>query len=192
MTHDVPQVRAPLSKAILDVLDRQPVHVRGAVRRRAPAEIARVEEASRVDWIPRGVQLAILDAVRQETSLAGYEDFCAAHFASTVEQPFVKGMFETTTRLFGLHPGSVLRVFPKTWSTISRRAGRVDTGEIDPQGTLIHVRELPTEEPHVDLFAVGFRATFRGILEIFRRPGDVELVSYQHGASESVYRIRWE
>lgn len=192
MTTDEPRVRAPLTKAIVELLERQPLHVRDGVRSRAGAEIERVEQCSRVDWIPLGVQLEILGAVREETGARGYDDFCAAHFASTIEQPFVKGMFETTVRLFGLGPGAVLRVFPKTWSTISRDCGRMEIDHIDARGTTIRVRELPVSEPRVDLFANGFRATFRGIIDLFARPGDVELVSYERAARESVYRIHWE
>lgn len=185
------RVRAPLTKAILEVLERQPPHVQEGVRARAKREIAHVEECSRVDWIPLGVQLAILDAVREETGMHGYEDFCAAHFASTVEQPFVRGMFETTVRLFGLGPGAVLRVFPKTWATISQGCGEIVIDEIDPEGTTIRVRDLPVNEPRIDLFVKGFRATFRGIIDLFRRPGDVQLVSYDRVMRESVYRAIW-
>ena len=191
MKTDEPRVRAPLTKAILEVLERQPRDVQVAVRARAKVEITRVEECSRVDWIPLGVQLAILDGVREELGIHGYEDFCAAHFASTVEQPFVRGMFDTTVRLFGLGPAAVLRVFPKTWATISQGCGEVVIEEIDPNGTIIRVRELPVSEPRIELFVQGFRATFRGIIDLFRRPGDVELVSYDRVMRESVYRAVW-
>lgn len=192
MTTHAARVRAPLTKAILEVLEHQPPRVRDAVRSRAYEDIARVEECSRVDWIPLGVQLNILDAVCDELGMRGYEDFCAAHFASTVEQPFVKGLFDTTVRLFGLGPGAVLRVMPKAWATISRDCGRMEVGDIDPAGTTIRMRDLPVAEPHIDLFATGYRATFRGVIDIFRRPGDVELLSYDRSARESSYRLRWE
>ena len=189
---DAPRVRAPLTKAILELLERQPARVRDAVRTHAAREIERVEQCSRVDWIPLGVQLEILSAVRDEMGKRGYDDFCAAHFASTVEQPFVKGMFDTTVRLFGLGPGAVLRVFPKTWSTISRGCGRVEVGDLDAGCTMIRVTELPMSEPRIDLFVEGFRATFRGMLDIFHRSGDVELVSYDRAARESSYRMHWK
>ena len=186
------QVRAPLTKSIVELIDREfPLQVRQALRERARAEVTRVEECSRVDWIPLEVQLAILDALREAVGQQRYEAFLTAHFAATIEQPFVRGMFETSVRLFGVGPGSVFRVFPRTWSTISRGCGEVHVSEIDPNGTTIRVTDLPVEQPRIDLFVKGFRATFQGIIVLFARPGDVELVSYDRGLRESTYRARW-
>lgn len=191
MTSTEPRVRAPLTKAIVQLLDKQPEAVRTAVRARAHDAIEHVEQSSRVDWIPLATQLVILDALREFTGVERYEEFCAAHFASTVEQPFVKGMFDMTVRLFGLGPGGVFRVFPKTWATITRDCGVVEVETVDPQGTTIRIRDLPVAEPRIDLFVRGFRATFRGAIDLFGRAGDVKLVSYDRGARESVYRAHW-
>ncbi len=185
-------VRAPLTKSIIELIDReQPLPVRQALRARAGAEVVRVEECSRVAWIPLGTQLAILDALRLEIGQDRYEAFLSAHFATTIEQPFVRGMFETSVRLFGVGPAAVFRVFPRTWSTISRGCGEVHVDEVDPNGTSIRVTELPVDEPRIDLFVNGFRATFQGILEVFGRPGEVQRVSYDRQLRESAYLARW-
>lgn len=186
------EVRAPLTKAIVELIDRQLPHVRGAIRTRAAGVIARVEECSRVDWIPLGVQLEVLSAFREELGPKAYDEFCIAHFASTIEQPFVKGMFDTTVRLFGLGPGPVYRVFGKTWSVISRRCGEVSV-EVDgePGVATIRMRDLPIDEPRIDLFVTGYRATFQGVIEVCKVRGNVELVSFDRAAREAVYRARW-
>jgi hypothetical protein len=188
---DEAQVRAPLTKSIVELLDHQPGGVSQAVRGRARAEIARVEECTRVDWIPLEVQLAILDALRREVGQEECERFLAAHFAATIEQPFVRGMFETAVRLFGMGPGAVFRVFPRTWSTITRGCGEVEIREIDPRGTTIRVSELPVEQPHIELFAKGFRATFQGVIQTFAVPGEVEMLSFDRAARTSEYRAYW-
>jgi hypothetical protein len=185
------QVRAPLTKSIVELLDRQPGDVPRAVRARARAEIERVEGCSRVDWIPLGIQLRILAALREEVGPQSFEAFVTKHFSTTVEQPFVRGMFETAVRLFGFAPSAVLRVFPKTWSTISRGCGEVHIPEIAATGTLIRVTELPVEQEHVELFVSGFRATFQGILDAFDRPGVVVMLSYDRASRTSTYRATW-
>lgn len=186
------EVRAPLTKAIVELLDRQLPHVRSAIRARAADAITRVEECSRVDWIPLGVQLDLLGAFRDELGPRAYDDFCIAHFASTIEQPFVKGMFETTVRLFGLGPGPVYRVFAKTWAVISRGCGELTvTGESTPGVAVIHLRDLPMAEPQIDLFVNGYRATFQGVIEVCGARGDVEVVSFDRAKREAVYRARW-
>ena len=187
------RVRAPLTKAIVELLNTQPASVRAAVHAKASGAIETVELASRVDWIPLGVQLEILAALHGEVGQKGYEAFCAAHFASTVNQPLVKSVFEGTLRVFGISPGAVLRMFPKSWAMISSGCGVVSTeGEISESGTLLVVSELPIEEPHIDLFVKGFRATFQGIIDVLKRPGEVELTSFERAARRSTYVARWK
>lgn len=187
------RVRAPLTKAILELLDTRPPVVRNRVRARAAEAVRHVEQASRVDWIDLRIQLQILSALRAEVGQRGYEEFCAAHFTTTVQQPFVKGAFETTVRLFGVGPGPIYRIFPRSWAMISRGCGVVRVPrEIDPAGTRIRVVDLPVEEEEIELFVQGFRATFRGIIDIFQRRGDVTLASYDASARTAIYVASWK
>jgi hypothetical protein len=163
----------------------------GAVRARVPREIERVETSSRMDWIDLSVQLAILDAIYSEVGMRRWEQFVAAHFSSTIEQPFVRSMFETSVRLFGMSPAAVFKVFTKTWATISKHCGHVSIGEVDPRATTIRVSDLPVEQEHIDLFVRGFRATFQGVLDVFKTAGEVEYVSFNRALRTSVYCARW-
>lgn len=187
------RVRAPLTKSILDLLDARPSVVRDRVRARAADAVRHVEQASRVDWITLRTQLQILSALRAEVGQRGYEEFCAAHFATMVQQPLVRSAFETTVRLFGVGPGPVYRIFPKSWAMMSRGCGVVHVPrEIDPAGTRIRVVDLPVQEEEIELFVQGFRATFRGIIDIFQRRGDVTLESYDARARTSTYVATWK
>jgi hypothetical protein len=83
-------------------------------------------------------------------------------------------------------------MFPKSWRMISRGCGQVRLeGEVDPGGTRIRVVDLPVEEEEIELFVQGFRATFRGVLDLFDHAGDVEQLSFDRAARESRYRARW-
>jgi len=186
------RVRAPLTKSILELVDTRPPIVRERVRARAADAVRHVEQASRVDWIPLGTQLRILSVLRAEVGLRGYDEFCAAHFATMVQQPLVKSAFETTVRLFGVGPGPVYRIFPKSWVLMSQGCGVVRVPrETDPAGTRIRIVDLPVEEEHIELFVQGFRATFRGIIDIFRCRGEVMLESFDPRARTSSYVASW-
>ena len=191
MTASSAQIRAPLTKAIVELMDQRMPESARAVRARVPREIERVEGASRMDWIDLSVQLAILDAIYSEVGMRRWEQFVSAHFSSTVEQPFVRSMFETSVRLFGMSPAAVFKVFAKTWATISRGCGDVTIGEVDPRATTIRVTGLPVDQEHIDLFVRGFRATFKGVLDVFKSTGDVEFVSFDRASRTSVYCTRW-
>jgi hypothetical protein len=145
-----------------------------------------------MDWIPLGVQLEILSALEAEAGAQAYDDFCAAHFASTVEQPLVKSLFEGTLRVFGVSPGGLFKMFGKSWGMLSSGCGSVLVeGTPSPDGTAIRVRDLPIEEPEIDLFVRGFRATFQGVIDTVDKRGNVELVSFDRHARESRYRATW-
>ena len=137
------------------------------------------------------MQRAILNAIYSEVGVRRWEQFVSAHFSSTVEQPFVRSMFETSVRLFGMSPATVFKLFAKTWATISKYCGDVTIGEVAPRETTIRVTILPTEQEHIDLFVRGFRATFQGALDVFKSAGEVEFVSFDRLSRTSVYRARW-
>lgn len=187
------RVRAPLTKAIVDLLKKQPKDVYDAVRTRARDAIEHVELASRADWIPLSVQLEILSALQAEVGPKGYEKFCAAHFASTVEQSLVKTVFEGTLRVFGISPGALYKMFGKSWAMISSGCGVVSIeGAVSPAGTTLVVTELPVEEPEIDLFVRGFRATFHGVIDVLNKQGNVELRSFHRSTRTAWYRATWE
>ena len=187
-----PRVRAPLTKAILELLEDQPPVVQRAVREQAATAVRHVEEATRVSWIPLGTQLEILRVLRDAVGTKGYEDFCALHFSSTVDQPLIKGVFDTTVRLFGVGPGPVYRMFPKAWGMMTRGCGSVDMdGSPHPSGTHMVVSELPVEEPNIDLFVQGFGATFRGVLDLFKVTGEVERGPFDAEARIARYVVTW-
>lgn len=192
MSSSQASIRAPLTKAIVDMLERQPLRVRSAVREKAARAISHVGQASRVDWIPLTVQLEILSALYAEAGPQGYDAFCAAHFASTVEQPLVKSVFEGTLRVFGISPGAVYKMFGKSWAMISSGCGVVSIeGEPSESGTVLRVKELPVAEPQIDLFVRGFRATFQGAIDVVKKRGSVEFRSFDRGAREATYVATW-
>jgi len=186
-----PRVRAPVTKAILELLEQQPRGIRDAVREDAAEEVRHAEEASRVDWIPLRVQLRIFRAVHTVVGPRGFDDFAAAHFARTVEQPLARSVFETTVRLFGVGPGPIFKIFPKSWAMMSAHCGTIVCDEPDPSGTLIRIVDLPVAEENIELYVTGSRATFRGVLDVFKFAGDVDLVSFDRALRESRYRARW-
>ncbi len=193
MSESEARVRAPLTKAIVDLLKTQPPSVQAAVRAKAESAIERVELASRVDWIPLSTQLEILSALYAEIGPEGYDAFCAAHFGSTVEQPLVRGVFEGTLRVFGISPGALYKMFGKTWTVIASGCGVISIeGQASPSGTTLHVTELPTKEREIDLFVRGFRATFQGVLDVVKKQGTVSMRSFDRDAGKAVYFATWK
>lgn len=193
MSPPAARVRAPVTKAILELLSAQPLPVRSAVRSAAAGAIERVEAASRLDWIPLSVQLDILAALHDEVGAAGYDAFCATHFGSTVETPLMRSVFEGALRVFGLSPASLYRMFPKSWAMMSEGCGVVVVeGELSKTGTVLRVEQLPVEERHIELFVRGFRATFRGPIDVLKRSGDVELTSFVRSTRTAQYLAHWD
>lgn len=180
-----------MTKAILELLPRQSVAAQTAVRARAGEAIARVEAASRVDWIPLATQLAILSAFREALGARGYDELCVAHFAASLEQPFVKGLFDTTVRLFGLGPAPIYKAFGRAWSGISRHAGVMRVEEVSDTALVVRFDELPMDEPELDLFVFGFRATFQGVIEVAGVRGDVADPIFDRATASATYRARW-
>lgn len=143
-----------------------------------------------MDWLPLELQLELLDAMLEEMGAARWERFVTAHFAATVEQPYLKDVFETAVRLLGVGPATVFRVFGRTWMNITRNCGEFYVSEINQNGTVLHMQRLP-DIARIDTFVYGFRFTMQGVIEAFGRRGLVEQRSYNSLTRSVSYTARW-
>lgn len=181
-----------MPKALIELLPRQSSSAQAVVRVRASEAITRVEVASRVEWIPLATQLEILAAYREALGPRGYDDLCIAHFAASLEQPFVKGLFDTTVRLFGLGPAPIYKAFARAWNSgISRHAGTMSVEDAADTSLVVRLAELPMDEKELDLFVFGFRATFQGVIDVAGVRGDVAEPTFDRATASATYRARW-
>jgi hypothetical protein len=119
-----PEMRASLVKEQLAAIDdhAEGARVRAAV---APATLARIESATRVDWLPIETLLALLDAT---LATLGPEAAAAHWRRSTMrafETPLVKPFTDGVVALFQPSPPRVFPLLPKLFQLIYRGIGRV-------------------------------------------------------------------
>lgn len=185
------QVRAPVTKAILELLEELPAEDRDAIRAGAPAAVTQVEGTARSDRLPLSVQLEILEQVDARLGRAGYLDLCRTHFTRTVNTPLVRPILDGAVRLFGMSPKAIFKMFSRTWSMMSTEAGLIECVRLEPDTVEIVVRDLPMEERRADLFIEGFAATFSGVLDLFDVDGSIELAEVDEEARSARYTGRW-
>lgn len=188
-----PRVRAPLTKSILAEVDDLPETQREAVYDAVPETVAEIRDAARMAWIQLPTQLALVQATRTVLgSDAAYENFCAKQLGKSVAIPLVRPIFQAALRLFGAQPSAVLGLFSRTWSMLTVNVATITIPKVvDSEGTVIRVAGIPKIK-HADALVVGFAGTFRGILELFDRPGSVELVDFDPSTGDAAYLMRWE
>jgi hypothetical protein len=185
------RIRAPVTKAIVEMIDELPPADRDAIRQAAGPSIDAVEQALRSSWLPLATQLETLHAIDQRLGRAGYLDFCQRHFIRTVETPLVRAVFDGAVRLFGMGPEAVFKVFRRSWAMMSTHAGEVNLVELTPEHLRIEVRALPLEEARASLFIEGFAATFTGVFRLFEIDGKAELTSVDYPNRTAVYTGSW-
>lgn len=186
------QIRAPVTKSIVEMVDELPPADRDAIRRDAAAAIQTVADAPRTAYLPLGVQLEIMAAIDRRLGRPAYLEFCAENFGRTVETPLVRTIFDGATRIFGVGPTGIFKVFRKAWSMMSEGCGDVDLVTLSPSETRIVVEALPVDEKHIDLFVQGFAYTFRGVFDVFDVQGEMKLVSFDRHARKATYLGSWK
>ncbi len=184
-------MRAPVTKAFVELLDELPVSDRDAIRAGAPEAFEQVENTVRSGRIPLAVQLEILEQVEKRFGLQGYLDLCRQHFARTVDTPLVRPIFDGAVRLFGVGPKGVFKMFKRSWSMMSTGTGSIDLVSLEPENLDIVITGLPMEERRADLFIEGFAATFMGVFDLFGLQGEVELVELDEQAGRARYKGHW-
>jgi hypothetical protein len=142
VTPTEPSVRARHLKTILEALAAQPdaPAVLAAV---PPASRAAVEEATGVDWLDVGHDLAITAAAYRAMGGARADACFRGLIGGSLEGPLLRTLVAAARRLFGLEPRGLAHWIPKAWSLIFRACGEWRVSDAGPRRVELVLRAVP-------------------------------------------------
>lgn len=96
------------------------------VRAAIPAEIDAIERAGMTDWVDFAALRALLEAAHRELGPVDFRRWCSSAMTDTLQGPMMRAMWDSSVRLFGLKPESILRWAPQAWSLLYRDVGVIE------------------------------------------------------------------
>lgn len=116
-----PHTRGLAAHAALEHVDGFRWGAAAAVRALIPAaSLAEIRGCATLGWIPVEHERWVTTAIFEVLGPDGSEYFRWLLTRHLIHSPILRPMFERTTRLFGIDPGTFLRVAPMAWDVMFR------------------------------------------------------------------------
>ncbi len=186
----MPSIRATQAKSDLVALEGLGPGVRDRVLARLTPEVVhRIEEASRVDWIPIPVILEFSRIVREETDEEGVRAWGKAATSLSLDTPLLRPILQGATAIFGRDPQRLYKALPTAWTAVFKDCGTLSV-EAGEEGCIrIAVRDMPASVRERD-FLLACAAGFEVVLEQCRVQGRCEL-EHAERAEAPRFVVRW-
>lgn len=158
-----------------------------AVRARCSTEIARIEGASRLSFLPVTDNLALLKAVEEIGGAAALRAQGRIAFVAAASGPLLRPIRDTALKMLGATPAGIFRWAPQTWKLVFRNTGVLSWQPTSGGGSLI-LEHLP---PLLDCtaWAETSAGAFEGGFDLAGNASGT--VTIERAPSTFRFRLQW-
>jgi hypothetical protein len=186
-----PRMRASYIQGNLHALELLgPEHAARIHAALGPGLTRTIRQASRVDWLPLSVDLALTAAVFREVGIEGLRAWGRNALLVSADGPLLRPILRAAISLFGLTPLSLLRHMPMAWRQVYQECGVVRVEQVTPRELRIHVDGLPEAMAEDTPYLEGIAGAIEGALQLARSKGTVSLS--RASTVSVVFDVIWE
>jgi hypothetical protein len=102
-----------------------------------------IDRASAFDWIPIEIDLDLCRIVQAAAGEEGIRAWGRAAVLRTIESSLFRPLVDTSIRVFGLTPVTLLRLAPLIWRSTFRGAGQITVKLTAPRTATVQTAGLP-------------------------------------------------
>jgi len=158
----------------------------------APAHAVKaVREAPALGWLPAEHPLGLRAALIAVAGEAEAEELLRGVVLRAVEFPWLNALIQGLSRMFGMNPDRVSRLYVRLWSAISRDAGVFEDLDSGPRHAALLYRDAPPELVRDVPLTVIQRAGIKAALDFTQVVDDPEVRS-TFVPEGTRFDIRWE
>jgi hypothetical protein len=187
-------VRASIPKSSWAEISRAPPATKDKIMAAlGPSFEREIAELVTATWVPFAVEARMADAVHEALGPAATRAFYRVKTEHSFDIPLLKPIVTSSVRLFGASPNSMLKMLPRTWSSLSRNCGSYEwTDEgVERRGVSI-ISGFPTrfyrhKEAWLDSTFGGYEAFFTP----FRVKGTVTVQDANFTAGRVRFTLSW-
>lgn len=150
--------------------------IEAKVRAAIPPDAAKaIAACSSLGWVAMQAHVAVLEAIVATLGVDSARAFFRETSQANLQGSLLKGVVFSALRIFGVGPLALFRMFPRGFATITRDCGTVRLGPTPGgDGTEAIFEDLPPVL-RVRPFALSMGSVFEAVLDVGKRPGDVDL-----------------
>jgi hypothetical protein len=187
-----PRMRANHIQQNVESLDLLGPDVARAVKAAVGAELLeKIEKATRVEWLPVEVDVALTEAVARTTGEDGVRKWSRAALVASVEAPFLRPIVKTAIALFGLTPASLLRHAPTGWKQVYLDCGVIRFESVSDKHVRLHLDGAPLQMTESKPYLVGTAGAWEAAFDIARAEGG-EVTLEVPSPVAAVFDVTWK
>lgn len=154
-----------------------------------PGFVARVEQASRLEWFPAAPVVKLADTARTLMGAARWRSVHCAVAGELAQRPLFRAFAEGMRSVFGATPAAYCRIFPMVLQQAHRNCGSIEYASIDRTAAQVRFTQCPVESLSQGMLEV-FAGTLEGLVSPVTHGVRVE-VEYAPGADSAILWVRW-
>ena len=171
--------------AALDCFDSE---VQAAIRRDLGDTVGLVERSASSAWLPIEVDIELGEAVGRACGEDGVYEWSRRALERSMGGPLLSGIVRGALGMFGPDPKGLLKLVPRSISSVYRNCGTWSSTEISAKAVDLHWHEVPQAFKASELSQVGFAGAFVAVLDVVRASGEATCAATPDGID---FRIRW-
>lgn len=173
----------------VDALDPQ---ARDAVRAAVPAEdLALVESAAAVSWLPVDVNLRATEAVAHALSPQAFDAFFRRLGDRDFDSTLLKSVVTGAIGVFGLEPSRLMSWVPRGWSQIFRDQTEISITVAGAGEARMSFVDLPAQLAASRAWRDSVAASMTAFFRATKREGTTDVESFDARARAMVLLFRW-
>ncbi|HEU4430453.1 MAG TPA: hypothetical protein VFT98_16955 [Myxococcota bacterium] len=185
-----PRVQSGYMKDVAEALAR--LGAQGAAVRAADeALFLELASAPRGAWLPIALNVRWVEAAARAFGWPAALDFLAARVADQFGSPLFRSLVDGGVRLFGPHPGALMRVIPRGLAIVFRDCGEWTAVRTSQTSLELRAVSLPAEVAGHARWVESIGAGAIAMLALCRTAGRVQLAEHDRSAGRAVIDVRW-
>lgn len=130
------------------------------------SQVSRIRDSRGATWLPLEVDVAMTRAVAEIAGPDGLDAWCRDAIRASIRGPLLRPVLEGAARVFGLSPGPILGMVPRTFQHVYRHAGALRRDEDAPGRVVFSYQEAPAVVLDDAWYIPGITAALAVVLEI--------------------------
>jgi hypothetical protein len=158
-------------------------------RRMSPETLRRIEDASRVDWLPHAMVLEMVGHIRDVAGEEAVRGWSRAAVNGAMQGSLYRPFLEGVVAVFGLSPGSACKILPKAYGAALRDCGELHLRQVGPDFARLELLGLPLAARD-RTWLVSVAGGFEVVFDACHVDGRVEL-HFEGPHADPRFEARW-
>lgn len=160
--------------------------------RLAPGTLARLEESSRLAWLPVEMDVELTEAVYAELGAGPAREAFRRNLSSAIDTPILRSLAHGALRIFGASPARLFGWAPKVYAHIYRDAGAMRFESEGAGSARLELCELPPAIAASRDYLDGMAGSIAAGFDLMELKGEVTVERLDASGRRASFRLTWE